>query len=258
MTPVKLLDRHARAFLRWRKQMPEFLVVNPHKRGKRNSSRTNGRAARTKSNPAGVLLSMANPKSKKKSAKRKNPAGAIVKKYKNAARSKRRNPMHRSKNPFNVAGLGLKQVGIISVGAFGGAMATRKVTSFVLGKMGNNNGFVGYGTNVAVAVGLGLIAGKFVGPLFGGGVVAGGVGTIWQRFYDEHIGVLNKVVAAAVGGPADGKGMGDISYDETATLTLEGYYESRFTPDTEILGEIGPGPMAVGAPVIPLSHKLVA
>jgi hypothetical protein len=242
--------------------MPEFLVVNPHQRRskRRNSSRAKSRAARTKSNPAGVLLSMANPKRKRPAKGKKNPAGKIVHRYQVKAakvKARRRNPAHK-KNPLTIAGLDWEHVGIISVGAFGGAMLTRKLTSLALGKTGHNDGFVGYLTNGGVALGLGLLGGHFVGPVFGSGVVAGGVGTIWQRFYDEHIGMLHKAVATAVGGPADGKGMGDISYDEPAVLTLEGYYESRFTPETEIVGEIHGGAGPIAMPGVPALHKMIA
>ncbi|HUD75851.1 MAG TPA: hypothetical protein VMQ76_12330 [Terracidiphilus sp.] len=203
---------------------------------------------------------MANPRNKRTAAQKaatkrmlaaraghaKNPAVVTrtITRYKNRGKAKagrRRNPRH-SRNQFQVAGFGFKEMGIAAVGAFGGGLLTRKLTSIALGKIGHNEGIVGYGTNIGVAIGLGLLGAHLVSPVFGIGILAGGGGTIVQRFYDEHIGQLHKVVATAISGaPHDGKGMGDISYDQPAVAALEGYYESAYNARTLIGSEMGGG-----------------
>lgn len=250
--------------------MAEFLIVNP---SKRKGSRTGRPTARKRFNPAaGVLLSMANPKKHRTAAQKAatrrmlaarthhNPAIKVVTRYRNkghkAAAKRRHNPARRSRNPLTVAGFGMKQILQVSVGAFGGAMATRKLTSVIL-KGGSNEGFVGYLTNGAIALGLGMLGARWVNPVFGGGVIAGGVGTIWQRFYDENIGKLRSVAAHAIsGGTSDGKGMGDISYDEHPARALEGYYNATYMPRQEIEGDLGSGLPSLAIPGPVLAHHM--
>jgi len=224
--------------------MAEFLIVNPAKKRKSKSS-PRKRAARGKhSNPAplGVLLSMAN-KAKKRTAAQKaatrrmraahrNPAVKVITRYRNKAhRGHKRNPAHR-RNPVGVGGFGLKQIAEIAAGAVAGAAVTRKGTAMLLGAA-NNQGATGYVVNFGLALGVGYAVAKFAKmPLLGVGVAAGGVGTIYQRWYDENISLVHKVAALAItGGQSAGKGLGDISYDDWGAASLRGYIADAYHPE---------------------------
>jgi len=239
--------------------MPEFVTVNPARRkpARRSKSKSSLRAGtgRGRKNPGpGILLTMANKAKKRRhnvsagKRRRRNPAVKTIVRYKNRAKARkaRRNPAHR-RNPFHIAGYGVKQIGTLAGGAFVGALATRSLTSKILGP-GHNEGLQGYVANALVALGLGWAGARFVNPLFGGGILAGGGGTIVQRFWDEKVAKLVPVAAMAIsGGASAGHGMGDISYDGAATL--EGYYNSAFTPRNELLDPIGMPALGAGGPV---------
>jgi hypothetical protein len=242
--------------------MPQFLEVNPSRQRKGSASRAARPKARKSKNPAaGVLLSMANPKRKHRTAaqkaafkrmlaaRSKNPSVKVVTRYRNKthkARARRCNPSRRSRNPFNVAGFGAKQIAIGGVSAFAGGLATRKLTSVVLGTSGNNKGFMGYGLNLVFAIAGGLLLARW-SPAAGAGWAFGGVGTTAQRFYDEHMSPVRKVLALAMTqGESDGKGMGDISYDDWAVSALQGYYNTAYVARSTVMDELG-------APVVPIA-----
>ncbi|HEY1209989.1 MAG TPA: hypothetical protein VGE85_11515 [Terracidiphilus sp.] len=221
--------------------MPEFLVVNPAKRKTKSSPRK--RAARGKQfNPAplGVILSMANTHTrtaaqkaatKRMLAARKNPGIKVVTRYRNKARKLKRNPGHK-RNPVSVGGFGIKQIGEIAAGAIVGAAVTRKGTAMILGAA-NNQGATGYLVNFGLALGAGYAVARWAKlPLVGVGIAAGGVGTIYQRWYDENISLVHKVAALAItGGTSTGKGLGDISYDNWGAASLRGYIADEYRPE---------------------------
>lgn len=223
--------------------MAEFLIVNPAKKRKPKSSPRKWAARGKHSNPAplGVLLSMANPKKKRTAAQKaatrrmlaahRNPAVKVITKYRTKARHSKRNPAHR-RNPVGVGGFGIKQIAEIAAGAVAGAAVTRKGTALLLGAA-NNQGATGYAVNFGMALGAGYLVAKFIKmPLLGVGIAAGGVGTIYQRWYDENISLVHKVAALAItGGASAGKGMGDISYDEWGASSLRGYISDSYHPE---------------------------
>jgi hypothetical protein len=231
--------------------VPIFQVVNP---AKRKVSRKARPARRKQQNPGpigGLLISMANGKKTKSTKKKaKNPGIKVVTRYRNTAKkdSKERNPASR-RNPFSIGGNGPRQIGELALGAFGGAIATRALTEKVLGA--HNKGPKGYLGNIVVALGLGWAGNRFVSPLVGAGLLAGGGGTIVQRFWDEHVAKLVPAAALAItGGESAGEHMGDLSYSETGAAALNGYYEATYHNTLE-LGE------RYGAPVpVPAHHSV--
>jgi hypothetical protein len=180
---------------------------------------------------------MANTSKKKKRTAKKNPAVKVITRYRNKAtkaKGRKRNGMHRSKNPLNIAGFGMKQVAEGCVGAAGGAIATGALTEKIFGK--HNEGPIGWLLNLGVAGLLGWGSYKYVSPVFGTGVLFGGGGATVRRIWDEKVSKLIPVaISAATGGESDGKGMGDASFSSSGMYALNGYYEATY-PDFE-LGE---------------------
>lgn len=97
----------------------------------------------------------------------------------------------------------------------------------------HNQGATGYMVNFGLALGAGYVVARFAKlPLVGVGIAAGGVGTIYQRWYDENISLVHKVAALAItGGASSGKGLGDISYDDYGQSSLRGYIHDEYRPE---------------------------
>lgn len=239
--------------------MPSIRLVNPARKAKTLRGRGSS-ARRTKVNPGpgGWLISMANSSKKKprsaaqKAATRRmlaartdNPSAKVITRYKNGAgkgkKPRKRNGMHRTRNPFSVAGFNLKQLAEGGVGAAGGAIATRAITERFFS--GHNEGLTGYALNLSVAVGLGYAAFRFLKlPTLATGIVFGGVGSTMQRVYSENISKLvPAAMIAATGGESTGRGMGDAEYSHAGTYVLNGYYQATY-PEGVQLGE------RIGAP----------
>jgi hypothetical protein len=135
----------------------------------------------------------------------------------------------------------MKQIGELALGAFGGALAVRSSTEKVLGPI-HNEGFKGYAVNIGFALFYGWLGAKFISPVVGGGILAGGGGTIVQRFWDEHVSKLVPVAALTIsGGETQGKGLGDMSYSDIGTENLKGYYEAVYMPRSTMGARLGAG-----------------
>jgi hypothetical protein len=201
----------------------------------------------------GVLTLMANPKKKRrrnawfKEAKARRRPNPFVK---SAKRRRRRNPMWmkvrnrhhaRRRNPFTVAGKSPMSMAKLTVGALGGAIGTRSITNLVLRQ--KNAGLLGYGVNVAIALALGYLGGKFSEDV-GLGLMVGGLGSTAQRIWDDKVsGVLPAAAAvvqasaASVGASVPAKSLGDVSYsDDGLGRALLGEYVSASFPTDKING----------------------
>jgi hypothetical protein len=195
-------------------------------------------------------------KKKKRTAAKKNPAVKVITRYRNKAEKKakgrKRNGMHRSRNPLHIAGFGMKQIAEGCVGAAGGAIATGALTEKVFGK--HNEGPIGWLLNLGVAGLLGWGSYKYISPVFGTGVLFGGGGATVRRIWDEKVSRLIPVaINAATNGESDGKGMGDASFSSSGMYALNGYYEATY-PDFQLGERYGSAAAAPPPPPSAIHH----
>lgn len=110
-----------------------------------------------------------------------------------------------------MGGFSSKELLTLALGAGAGVVASKYVTQLALGD--NNSGVMGYAGTAVIVVGLGWAAKKFVGPGMATGVVAGGLGALAVRIFQENISGTS--AAAQVSGLGDpdmaalGIGMGE-------------------------------------------------
>lgn len=230
-------------------------VVNPRRSKKRRPvarkknkpvRRRTATILRKKKNPVGaggVLTIMANPKKKKRNPRRRrNPLWLMrtrnSRRRRNSAR--RRNPSRGASRRRNPAIVGYSGMGIakLAIGAGAGAIGTRALTQVVL--KDKNQGATGYVANAAVAIGLAMLTGKFLGNDAGAGVLAGGLAATMQRVWDDKrlIPALATAVSATTGAaPSQSaqtvKGLGDISYSDDGLGSLGIYLTAQFPVTTE-------------------------
>ena len=81
--------------------------------------------------------------------------------------------------------MGANELIKLGLGAAGGAIGTRYLTQAVLGD--SNTGIMGYGANLAAAIGLAYAAAKFAGADIAKGVAAGGISALIMRLWSEKV-----------------------------------------------------------------------
>lgn len=150
-------------------------VSNPHKRRRKNSRRrnlaevlivANGKRRRTRRN-----------RSHARRSRKSNPFGM-------RRHHVRRRGGHRRSNP-GIAGFNTGELLKLAAGAAGGVLGSKYVTQMVLGS--SNAGPMGWAAQAAITIALGWAANKFVGKDAAVGVVAGGLGAVALRIYNEQI-----------------------------------------------------------------------
>lgn len=162
-------------------------MVNPAKRKKFTRRKRAGRRHH-KTNPlgGGVLYLMSNGRKHKRSKKHRNPGF-----FKARKRRSRKNPSlkfsrrSRRRNPLSVGGYSLTQIATLGLSAGAGGVLSRSIPSFLLKE--KNTGIWGYLANFAVAIGGGILVGKYVDKEAGTGFIAGGVAVSAWRIYTEQI-----------------------------------------------------------------------
>ncbi len=189
--------------------MPTIRIVNPKRHSPRR--RANRRRSLARQNPlGGELLLMTNPKKRRGSRRnsaprRRNPELSRRRHYQRRRREQNprigRRHSRRHRNP-SLAGIDLKELGIVSVGAAIGGIATRGLTQMLLGS--RNTGPTGYAGNAAVAVGLTFVGAKFGGRTLGLGIGAGAIAGIILRIWQD------KVSGTGASGMS---GLGDLDFE---------------------------------------------
>jgi hypothetical protein len=115
---------------------------------------------------------------------------------------------HRRSNP-GIAGFNTNELIKLAGGAAVGVVASKYLTQMVLG--GSNSGPMGYAGSAVVTIALGWAAHKFVGKDAATGVIAGGLGALALRIFQENISGTSAGVSG-LGDPdmaALGVGMGE-------------------------------------------------
>ena len=128
---------------------------------------------------------MANPK-KHRSRRRRSNSHARRSRKSNPFRAMRhfRRRGHRRSNP-GIAGFNTNELLKLTLGAAAGVVASKYVTQMVLGA--NNSGPTGYAGSAVVTLALGWAAHKFVGKDAATGVIAGGLGALALRIFQENV-----------------------------------------------------------------------
>lgn len=152
---------------------------------------------------------MANPK---KSRRRRSRS-------RSRANSRRSNPAKRSRLGFRrrghrrsnpgIAGFNTNELIKLAAGAAAGVVASKYVTQMVLGS--SNSGPMGYAGSAVVTIALGWAAHKFVGKDAATGVIAGGLGALALRIFQENVSGTSASMSG-LGDPdmaALGVGMGE-------------------------------------------------
>jgi hypothetical protein len=158
-------------------------VANPRKR--RSSRRRSRRASRRSSNPRS---------SKRFSFRRRH--------------SRRSNP--------GFAGFSTNELIKLAAGAAGGVLASKYLTQMVLGS--SNTGAMGYAGSAVATIGVAWLAHKFGGKDLATGVVAGGLGALALRIFQENVSGTSTSMSG-LGDPdmaALGIGMGDYKFGTIA------------------------------------------
>jgi hypothetical protein len=188
--------------------MPTIRIVNPKRSSPRR--RANRRRSSTKQNPlGGELLLMTNPSKRRSSRRnaghrRRNPVLGHRRHHRRHGREQNpriRRHHNRRRNP-TIAGIDLKELGIVSVGAAIGGIATRGLTQMLLGS--KNTGATGYAGNAAVALALTFGGAKLGGRTLGLGIGAGAIAGILLRVWQDQVS----------GTGANGmSGLGDLDFE---------------------------------------------
>ena len=115
---------------------------------------------------------------------------------------------HRRSNP-GIAGFNTNELIKLAAGAAAGVVASKYVTQMVLGS--SNSGPMGYAGSAVVTIALGWAAHKFVGKDAATGVIAGGLGALALRIFQENVSGTSTSMSG-LGDPdmaAIGVGMGE-------------------------------------------------
>jgi len=150
-------------------------------------------------------------------------------------RRHRRNPhrRHHRRNP-SFGGFSLGQVVELGVGAAGGVIGAGYLAQLALGT--GNVGFMGYGAELIATFLLAWATNKFLGrQKLAEGVIAGGVGGVFKRFWDDNVSGAGSSVS----------GLGNRSF---AGL---GYYTNRQFPLPTSSYQCGPGQAVPSVAVTP-------
>lgn len=198
--------------------MPTIRIVNPKRSSPRR--RANRRRSRKQNPLGGELLLMTNPhrrrshgrrNPRRESSRRRNPRGRHISRHDYELRyGHKRNPRirrssRRHRNP-SLGGVDLRDLGIASVGAAVGSIATRGLTQVILGS--KNQGATGYAGNLVVAAGLTYLGSRVGGRTFGLGIGAGAVGGILLRVWQERVSGTGASGLSGLG-DLDFEGLGD-------------------------------------------------
>jgi hypothetical protein len=127
---------------------------------------------------------VANPKKQRRSRRRPNRSHARRKSNPFRAMRHFRRRGHRRPNP-GIAGFNTNELLKLTLGAAAGVVASKYVTQMVLGA--NNSGPTGYAGSAVVTLALGWAAHKFVGKDAATGVIAGGLGALALRIFQENV-----------------------------------------------------------------------
>jgi hypothetical protein len=177
-------------------------VSNPHKRRKNKSSRR-----RSRRNPGEVLI-VANPKRHRRSRRNRSRAKSRKNPFRSSKRYSFRRRHSRRSNP-GIAGFNTNELLKLALGAGAGVVGSKYLTQMALGD--KNTGPMGYAGSAVATLALGWLAHKYVGKDAATGVVAGGLGALALRIFQENIAGTSSSMSG-LGDPdmaALGVGMGE-------------------------------------------------
>ncbi len=174
---------------------------------------------------------MANPRKSRKSRRRSR----------SRANSRRSNPAtrkrfgfrrrgHRRSNP-GIAGFNTNELIKLAAGAAAGVVASKYVTQMVLG--GSNSGPMGYAGSAVVTIALGWAAHKFVGKDAATGVIAGGLGALALRIFQENVSGTSSSMSG-LGDPdmaSLGVGLGEY---RAGTISLPAAFSAPMAPPVPV------------------------
>jgi hypothetical protein len=162
---------------------------------------------------------MANPKKSRRTRskarassrnrKHRNPMFAGKRTTKSFRRRGHRNP--------SIGGFSANELIKLALGAAGGTLATKYATQLIL--QDKNQGAIGYGVMAGVAIALGWASAKFLGRDVATGVVAGGVGAVVLRIFQEQVTGSTPASMSGLGDP-DFAGLGEYT---TGTYPVPGW-----------------------------------
>jgi hypothetical protein len=155
-------------------------VSNPHGRKRRNKRRSSRR------NPAEVLI-VANGKLRRSKRSRANSRRRSSRRnpFLGMGRKKRSGFRRRSHRNPAIAGFNTNELLKLALGAGAGVVGSKYLTQMALGS--SNAGVMGYAGQAIATLALGWAANKFVGKDAATGVVAGGLGALALRIFQENV-----------------------------------------------------------------------
>lgn len=106
---------------------------------------------------------------------------------------------HRRSNP-NIGGFSTTELVKLALGAGAGVIGSKYAAQVALGA--NNSGVVGYAAQAIATLALGWLANKFAGKDAATGVVAGGLGAVALRIYNDNMSG-SSMAAGAMSGLGD-------------------------------------------------------
>jgi len=114
---------------------------------------------------------------------------------------------HRRSNPAGIAGFNTNELLKLALGAGAGVVGSKYLTQMALGS--NNAGVTGYAGQAIATLALGWLAHKFVGKDAATGVVAGGLGALALRIFQENVSMTSTSMSGLGDPDMAALGMGD-------------------------------------------------
>lgn len=147
---------------------------------------------------------MTNPRKRRNSRRRRSSSKAKNRRSRNPFLKRRSSRRHSRRNP-SIGGFQSNELLKLALGSAGGAIGVKFLTQQILGD--KNTGTMGYGVTAAVAVALGWAANKFAGKDVANGVIAGGLGALVVRYFQENIAGTSPAAMSGYLGDPDMSGM---------------------------------------------------
>jgi hypothetical protein len=232
-------------------------ALNPSKKRKRRRRKSARRAAvkhvRKNFHRKGGESTMA--KKRKKSVRRRrksNPSfGGPVRRHRSHRRNYKARGRHRRNPGSGSPSMSPSSILTLGLGGIGGALIARAVPQAILGA--NNQGAIGYGSNLITALVASYLAGKFTkNKTLGVAVLVGGLTVTGWRIWQEKVSQTSPSTVMS--------GMGDLDVSSTG---LGEYFPSPYYLPSQSVAQggnfaVAAAPFAAPAAPAPAGHSLGA
>ena len=128
---------------------------------------------------------MANPKKRRSSRRRRSSSRRRSNPFRASKKMGFRRRHSRRRNPSGIAGFNTNELVKLALGAAAGGLGSKYLAQIVLGD--KNSGPMGYAGSAVATLAIAWGANKFVGKDAAQGVIAGGLGALVIRYFQENV-----------------------------------------------------------------------